>query len=89
MVIREKSPYVLSKGAYSVAALSRKTTIIKNFLSSVESGYITEPFHDGFFKINIRKEDDRPNRYWGPKEVIQLLDYLRENQPPDGRLFIS
>ena len=29
--LSEKSPYVLTKGAYSVATLSRKTTIIKSF----------------------------------------------------------
>ncbi|MDQ7861077.1 hypothetical protein RCO48_08685 [Peribacillus frigoritolerans] len=46
-----------------------------------ESGYITEPIHEGFFKINIRK-DDRPNRDLGPKEVIQLLDYFREIHHP-------
>ncbi|MEC0276147.1 tyrosine-type recombinase/integrase [Peribacillus frigoritolerans] len=76
--LSEKSPYALTKGAYSVATLSRKTTIIKNFLKFLfESRYITEPIHEGFFKINIRK-DDRPNRDLGPKEVIQLLDYFRE-----------
>ncbi|MEY9870424.1 integrase/recombinase XerD [Peribacillus sp. B2I2] len=80
--LSEKSPYVLKKGAYSVATLSRKTTIIKNFLTFLfESGYITEPIHEGFFKINIRK-DDRPNRDLGPKEVIQLLDYFREINHP-------
>ncbi|CRH88654.1 putative site-specific recombinase [Chlamydia trachomatis] len=80
--LSENSPYVLTKGAYSVATLSRKTTIIKSFLKFLfESGYITEPIHEGFFKINIRK-DDRPNRDLGPKEVIQLLDYFREINHP-------
>ncbi|MBT2606034.1 tyrosine-type recombinase/integrase [Bacillus sp. ISL-53] len=80
--LSEKSPYVLTKGAYSVAALSRKTTIIKSFLKFLfESGYIKEPIHEGFFKVNIRK-DDRPNRDLGPKEVIQLLDYFREINHP-------
>ncbi|MFF2501078.1 tyrosine-type recombinase/integrase [Peribacillus sp. NPDC058075] len=80
--LSEKSPYVLKNGVYSVAALSRKTTIIKSFLKFLfESGYITEPIHEGFFKVNIRK-DDRPNRDLGPKEVIQLLDYFREINHP-------
>ncbi|MEC0300631.1 tyrosine-type recombinase/integrase [Peribacillus frigoritolerans] len=80
--LSEKSPYVITKGAYSVATLSRKTTIIKNFLKFLfVSGYITEPIHEGFFKINIRK-DDRPNRDLGSKEVIQLLDYFRKINHP-------
>ncbi|MBK5458027.1 tyrosine-type recombinase/integrase [Peribacillus sp. TH27] len=80
--LSEKSPYVLKKGAYSVATLSRKTTIIKSFLKFLfESGYITDPIHEGFFKVSIRK-DDRPNRDLGPKEVIQLLDYFREINHP-------
>ncbi|MES1042582.1 tyrosine-type recombinase/integrase [Peribacillus simplex] len=80
--LSEKSPYVVTKGAYSVAALSRKTTIIKSFLKFLfETGYITDPIHEGFFKINIRK-DDRPNRDLGPKEVIQLLDYFKEIHHP-------
>lgn len=80
--LSERSPYVLTKGAYSVATLSRKTTIIKSFLKFLyDSGYITEPIHQGFYKINIRK-DDRPNRDLGPKEVIQLLDYFREINHP-------
>ncbi|MDF9761623.1 integrase [Peribacillus simplex] len=80
--LSEKSPYVLTKGAYSVATLSRKTTIIKSFLKFLfEAGYITEPIHEGFFKINIRK-DDRPNRDLGPKEVIQLLDYFKKINHP-------
>ncbi|WP_336866260.1 tyrosine-type recombinase/integrase [Peribacillus frigoritolerans] len=80
--LSEKSPYVLTKGAYSVAALSRKTTIIKSFLKFLfETGYITDPIHEGFFKVNIRK-DDRPNRDLGPKEVIQLLDYFKEIHHP-------
>ncbi|KRF67557.1 hypothetical protein ASG99_14715 [Bacillus sp. Soil768D1] len=80
--LSEKSPYVLTKGAYSVATLSRKTTIIQSFLKFLfEAGYITEPIHEGFFKISIRK-DDRPNRDLGPKEVIQPLDYLRKINHP-------
>lgn len=80
--LSEKSPYVLAKGAYSVATLSRKTAIIKVFLKFLfESGYINSPIHEGFFKVNIRK-DDRPNRDLGPKEVIQLLDYFREINHP-------
>ncbi|MDV7766589.1 hypothetical protein [Peribacillus sp. CSMR9] len=79
-MVSEKSPYVLTKGAYSVATLSRKTTIIKSFLKFLfEAGYITEPIHEGFF--NVRK-DDRPNGIGGPKEVIQLLDYFREINHP-------
>lgn len=80
--LSERSPYVLTKGAYSVATLSRKTTIIKSFLKFLfDSGFITEPIHQGFYKINVRK-DDRPNRDLGPKEVIQLLDYFKEINHP-------
>ncbi|WP_260398853.1 hypothetical protein [Peribacillus simplex] len=80
--LSEKSPYVLIKGTYTVSALSSKTTIIKSFLKFlVESGYITEAIHEGFFKNNIRI-DDRPNRDLGAKEVIQLLDYFREINHP-------
>ena len=80
--LSEKSPYVLAKGAYSVATLSRKTTIIKSFLNFLfKVDYINEPIYEGFFKINVRK-DDRPNRDLGPKEVIQLLDYFREIKHP-------
>ncbi|MBO0997468.1 tyrosine-type recombinase/integrase [Bacillus sp. SD075] len=76
--LSEKRPYVLTKGAYSVATLSRKTTIIKSFLTFLfKTGYINEPNHEGLFKINVRK-DDRPKRDLERKEVIQLLDYFRE-----------
>ncbi|MCK1995345.1 tyrosine-type recombinase/integrase [Peribacillus muralis] len=80
--LSEKSPYVVTKGAYSVATLSRKTTIIKRFLKFLfETGYITDPIHEGFYKISIRK-DERPNRDLGPKEVIQILDYFKEINHP-------
>ncbi|MDW7617201.1 hypothetical protein SC499_21595 [Peribacillus simplex] len=76
----EKSPYVLTKEAYSVATLSRKTTIIKSFLKFLfEAIYITEPIHEGFF--NDRK-DDPGQRDLGPKEIIQLLDNFREINHP-------
>lgn len=80
--LSERSPYVLTKGPYSIATLSRKTTIIKSFFKFLfDSDFITEPIHQGFFKINIRK-DDRPNRDLGPKEVIQLLDYFKKINHP-------
>ena len=77
-----KKPLCLNKRAYSAATLSRKTTIIKSFLTFLfKSGYITEPIHEGLFKTSVHK-DDRPNRDLGPKEVIQLLDYFREIKHP-------
>jgi len=80
--LAEKSPYVLKKGAYSSAALARKTTIIKNFLQFLyEAKYITTPLHEGLLTATVRK-DGRPNRDLGPQEVIQLLQYFQEIHHP-------
>lgn len=72
-----KSPYVLKKGSYSPATLSRKTAILRSFLRYLfDQQYISEPIHEGLFTANVRK-DDRPNRDLGPNEVVQLLRYFK------------
>ncbi|MED3554244.1 tyrosine-type recombinase/integrase [Cytobacillus praedii] len=78
----KQSPYEKEKGPYSPATLSRKTTIIKNFLSFLyEVKYIEEPIYKGLKIATVRK-DDRPNRDLGPKEVIRLLDHFRDINHP-------
>ena len=80
--LAERSPYVQKNGSYSPATLTRKTTIIKNFLQFMyEVEYIHEPLHKGLFTATVRK-DDRPNRDLGPQEVIQLLDHFRNMNHP-------
>ena len=80
--LAERSPYVQKNGSYSPATLARKTTIIKNFLQFMhEVEYIQEPLHKGLFTATVRK-DDRPNRDFGPQEVIQLLDHFRKINHP-------
>ncbi|MFS0783427.1 tyrosine-type recombinase/integrase [Bacillus sp. 1P06AnD] len=77
-----KSPYVLKKGPYSAATLSRKTTILRHFLKFLyETGYIKTPIHEGLKLATVRK-DDRPNRDLGPKEVIELLTYYKKINHP-------
>ncbi len=80
--LAESSPYVKAKGSYSAATLARKTVILKSFLSFLyDSGYIKDPIHKGFLTATVRK-DDRPNRDLGPREVIMLLDYFRQQNHP-------
>lgn len=77
-----QSPYVKKKGRYAPATLTRKTTILKNFLAFLfEVNYLKDPLQKGLLTATVRKED-RPNRDLGPKEVIQLLDYFRDQHHP-------
>jgi len=77
-----KSPYVLKKGSYSPATLSRKTTIIKSFLHFLyKTEYIEKPLHHALLTATVRK-DDRPDRDLGPQEVVALLDYFKSIQHP-------
>lgn len=78
----EESPHVKSKGPYSAATIARKTVIWKSFFSFLFScGYIREPVHEGLLSATVRK-DDRPNRDLGPIEVVQILNYFRDNAHP-------
>lgn len=62
------------KSGYSVATLTRKTTILKHFLQYLyKEKYITAPLHEGFKAISVRK-DDRPNRDVGSIDMVQVLD---------------
>lgn len=76
--LKENSPYVKSqrakgKSGYSVATLTRKTTIIKQFLSFLyEKKYVTAPLHEGLKSVQVRS-DDRPNRDMGTKDVGRIM----------------
>lgn len=77
-----KSPYVQKNGAYSAAALARKTVVLKSFLKFLyKYRYIREALHESLVSATVRKED-RPNRDLGPNEVIQLLDYFETSGNP-------
>ena len=72
----------LGKGnkPYSIATISKKTTILKSFLHYLyKKKYIHEPIHKAFISAKVGKKD-RPNRDITSEEVIQLLDYYK-NQP--------
>jgi len=78
--VAEESPHVKKRGSYSPATLERKTVIWKGFFSFLyKCGYIQKPVHEGLLTASVRA-DDRPNRDLGPAEVIQLLDYFKEQQ---------
>lgn len=71
----------LGKGnkPYAIATISRKTTIFKSFLHYIyRKGYINQPVHEYFIAARVGK-NDRPNRDITQDEVIQLLDYYRDN----------
>ncbi|NRD80967.1 tyrosine-type recombinase/integrase [Bacillus sp. BRMEA1] len=78
----EKAPKLIGKESYSPATISRKTAIIKDFLSFLfEKKYIVEPIHSGMSTATVSK-DERPNKDLGAREVIQLLQYFNnENHP--------
>lgn len=72
----------LGKGnkPYSIATISKKTTIFKSFLHYLyRKKYIDEPVHQAFISAKVGKKD-RPNRDITKEEVIQLLEYYK-NQP--------
>lgn len=80
----------LGKGnkPYSIATISRKTTIFKSFLLYLyNKQYITLPIHKVFIAAKVSKKD-RPNRDMSKKEVIQLLEYYRTNPIVHGFLSI-
>ncbi|WP_068672057.1 tyrosine-type recombinase/integrase [Oceanobacillus sp. Castelsardo] len=72
----------LGKGnkPYSIATISKKTTVLKSFLHYLyRKKYIKEPIHEAFISAKVGKKD-RPNRDITKEEVIQLLDHYK-NQP--------
>ena len=81
MVVRKKPLCLSQRSIFRCYIIQKDNHHQKFFEFLVQIDYINEPIHEGFFKINVRK-DDRPNRDLGPKEVIQLLDYFREIKHP-------
>ncbi|ALC87390.1 hypothetical protein AM499_17395 [Bacillus sp. FJAT-22090] len=75
----ESSPYVKKRGSYAPATLSRKVGVIRSFLYFLyEKQYINYSIHQGLL-ICSNIQEERPNRELGPYEVVQLLNYFREN----------
>lgn len=80
----------LGKGekTYSIATISRKTTIFKSFLHYIyKKGYINNPVHNYFKAARVSKKD-RPNRDIKTNEVIELLDYYKNNPIVHGLLAV-
>lgn len=75
--LHEKSAYIIGRNSsYSSATIARKTTIIKSFLSFIESsGYVKQSLSKRLKSATVSK-DERPNKDLSPHEVIQLLDYF-------------
>lgn len=78
----ERAPKLRGEDSYSPATISRKTAIIKDFLSFLfEKLYIDAPIHSEMGTATVSK-DQRPDRDLGAKEVIELLKfYKNENHP--------
>ncbi|WP_129728318.1 tyrosine-type recombinase/integrase [Ectobacillus funiculus] len=65
---------------YSVATLAKKVTIIRSFLKHLYTmSYIEAPLHEELQKANVRSED-RPNRDLSYGEVMQILEYYRQER---------
>lgn len=78
----KESPYVLKKGAYSPATISRKTTILKSFFRYLyKVGYIKAEAAEGLRIASVRK-DDRPDRDLGPQDVVAILRGCRAINHP-------
>jgi len=80
----------LGKGnkPYSIATISRKTTIFKSFLHYLyNKGYISQPVHKYFISAKVGKKD-RPNRDIRINEIIELLDYYKDNAIVHGLLSV-
>lgn len=77
--LKESSPYVKlqrekGKQGYSIATLTRKTTILKQFLTYLfKTRFVELPLHEGLKSIQVRS-DDRPNRDMGTKDVVRVLE---------------
>ncbi|WP_180276663.1 tyrosine-type recombinase/integrase [Lysinibacillus sphaericus] len=75
----KSSPYVKTnfekkKPGYSVATLTTKTTILKQFFRFLyDKKYISEPLHEGLKSISVNS-DDRPNRDMGTEDVVRVLE---------------
>ncbi|WP_404337945.1 tyrosine-type recombinase/integrase [Planococcus rifietoensis] len=77
-----ESPYVLERGPYSPATISRKTTVLKSFFRYLyRVGYIQDNIADGLRIASVRK-DDRPNRDLGPQDVVKILRSFRNINHP-------
>ena len=77
-----ESPYVLKRGPYSPATISRKTTIIKSFFRYLyRVGYIQGDIAEGLRIASVRK-DDRPDRDLGPQDVVKVLRAFRNINHP-------
>lgn len=83
--LKDNSPYVKAqqtngKSGYSVATLTRKTTILKQFLNFLyEKEYVKVPLHEGLKSIQVRS-DDRPNRDMGTKDVARIMELCIETK---------
>ncbi|MFD1608485.1 tyrosine-type recombinase/integrase [Oceanobacillus luteolus] len=80
----------LGKGnkPYSIATISRKTTIFKSFLHYIyRKGYIEHPVHEYLLSARVGKKD-RPNRDIKIDEIIELLNYYRHHPIVHGLLAV-
>lgn len=80
----------LGKGnkPYAIATIARKTTIFKSFLHYLyRKKYITEPVHEAFIAAKVGKKD-RPNRDITEEEVVQLLNYYKDQPIIHGLLAV-
>jgi integrase/recombinase XerD len=72
------APLGRKKQPYAIATLSKKSVIIRSFLSFLYKWkYITYPLHEEMQRSNVRPED-RPNRDLSYDEVQEILHYYRE-----------
>jgi len=80
----------LGKGGkqYSIATISRKTVIFKDFLQFLyDCDYINQPLHQSFKSAQVHMRD-RPNRDLYTDEAIQLLTYYESHPIIHGFLAV-
>ncbi|WP_217585495.1 tyrosine-type recombinase/integrase [Lentibacillus saliphilus] len=80
----------LGKGGkrYSVATISRKTSIFKAFISYLhDKKYIQHPLHESFKSAAVHMAD-RPDRDLYADEAIELLNYYKEHPILHGLLSV-
>lgn len=83
-----KEPLGKGNKPYSVATISRKTTIFKSFLHYLyKKNFITKPLHNEFIAAKVGV-NDRPNRDITETEVIELLQYFKTNPIMHGFLSV-
>lgn len=72
--LKHSSPYIKSGKKYSKATLERKMTIIRMFLNFLyEKEYVSAPLTSRMKIVRV-KDEDRPDRDMGPKDVVRVLD---------------